>query len=46
MKNILVIGKKSFLAKAFDFLNKKNFYSHNELKKIDYNKYDKLILLR
>ena len=45
MKNILVIGKKSFLAKAFDFLNKKNFYSHNELKKIEYDKYDKLILL-
>ncbi len=45
MKNILLIGKNSFLAKAFNFLNKENFYSHREFKKINFEKYDKLILL-
>lgn len=45
MKNILLIGKNSFLAKAFNFLNKENFYSHREFKKIKFEKYDKLILL-
>ena len=42
MKNILVIGKNSFLAKAFNFLNKENFYSHREFKKIKFENYDKL----
>ncbi len=45
MKNILVIGKNSLLAKAFNFINKENFYSYKDLKKIKFKNYNKLILL-
>lgn len=45
MKDIIVIGKNSLLAKAFNFIKKDNFYSHKEFKKIDFEKYNKLILL-
>ena len=45
MKNILVIGKNSFLSKALNFINKGNFYSHKDLKKIKFENYDKLVLI-
>ena len=44
MKKILVIEKNSFLAKAFNFINKENFILI-EFKKIKFENYDKLILL-
>ena len=38
MKDIIVIGKNSLLAKAFNFIDKENFYSHKEFKKINFKK--------
>ena len=45
MRRVCLIGKNSFLYNAFNFVEKHNTFSHKQINKINFDKYDKLVLL-
>ena len=45
MSRVCLIGKNSFLYNAFSFVEKHNTFSHKQINKINFNNYDKLVLL-